>query len=157
MEVSYGAFLRRRVENTSLPLSRNLCKDGLSCASSPALSDSCFFKARFTGLLRAAPQRSSPQVAAVELAAKRSRFFAALQSRSATKRHCSQRNARCERDFMSEHHCGDSSTARLKPSGSFGSPPSSSFRFPVCSELPARIAVHHSICCSISHLLIDMF
>ena len=79
------------------------------------------------------------------------------QSRSATKLQCSQRNARCERDFISEHHCGDSSTARLKPSGSFGSPnvvarpPPSSFRFPVRSVLPARIHFINSICCSRSN------
>jgi len=58
---------------------------------------SCFFEARFTRLLRAAPERSSPQADTAELAAGRSRFFAAFQSRSATKPQCSQRNTRCDK------------------------------------------------------------
>ena len=53
---------------------------------------SCFAGARFTRLLRAAPERASPQAVTAELAAITARFRAAFTSRSTSKPQSAQRN-----------------------------------------------------------------
>jgi hypothetical protein len=57
---------------------RNLREGKLSRAKLTPPFGSCFFEARFTRLLRTAPERASPQADAAELAASRSRFFASV-------------------------------------------------------------------------------
>src|SRR5215831_13618612 len=58
---------------------------------------SCFVEARFTRLLRATPERASPQAVTAELAASRTRFRAALTSRPASKPQASQLNVLCDK------------------------------------------------------------
>jgi hypothetical protein len=57
----------------------------------------CFAEARFTRLLRAAPERASPQAVTAELAASPARFSAALPSRAPSKPQASQANILCDK------------------------------------------------------------